>query len=187
LRPVTDQVRDISAELRAFSEAGDPALASLQPVLERGTAMLHEAAPLVRDLRPGGTGLRGASKAGRALAEDALGDRLADLMEFMKGWSLATSDYDAVSHYFKAILPLSPSPLGRGVTGPVGVAPEDPLGGLPVPTPPRPDLPGRTGGDSSAGRDAAAERGADGAPDGSATGLTPGQEGQMLDQLLGGN
>lgn len=183
LRPATDQLVDISAELRRFSEAGDPALASLQPVLERGTEMLREARPFVSDIRPGGEALRGVSSAGREAAEHALGERLTDLMEFMKGWSLATSDYDAVSHYFKAIFPQSPSPTGRGLAGPVAPLPEDPLGGAPAPTPPRPPLPGRSGGDSSAGQDSATERGAE--YPSSPTGLTPEQEGSMLDQMLG--
>lgn len=187
LRPVTDQLDDVSGELRAFSKAGDPALAALRPVLERGTELLYEARPFVDDFRPGADRLASIGASGRTLAADALGDRLVDLMEFMKGWSLATSDYDAVSHYFKAIVPASPGPGGQGVAGAAGgIAPDNPSGGLPVPTPPRPELPGREGGDSSAGKDNRAP-GDNAPPDSSATGLTQEQEGEMLGQLLGGN
>jgi phospholipid/cholesterol/gamma-HCH transport system substrate-binding protein len=182
LRPVTDQVRDISSELRHFSEAADPALGSLPPVLDRGAEMLREAAPVAGDLRDGGGGLRGVAGAANELSPNVLGDNLTQLMEFMKGWSLATSDYDAVSHYFKAIVPESPASVGQGVMGPIGpLHGQNPLGGLPVPAPPRPELPGRSGGDTSAGKDA--PRG----PSGSATGLTESQEGAMVGQMLGGN
>jgi phospholipid/cholesterol/gamma-HCH transport system substrate-binding protein len=181
LRPVTDQVRDISSELRKFSDAADPALGSLPPVLDRGAEMLKEAAPVARDLRDGGGGLRGVASAANELSPNVLGDNLTQLMEFMKGWSLATSDYDAVSHYFKAIVPESPRSLGQGLMGPVGpLHGVNPLGGLPVPAPPRPDLSGRHGGDTSAGKDA--PRG----PSGSATGLSQVQEGAMVGQMLGG-
>lgn len=181
LRPVTDQLRDISAELKDFSDAADPALGSLQPVLDRGTDMLRNARPVARDLKDAGGGLRGVGSAAKELSPNVLGDNLTQLMEFMKGWSLATSDYDAVSHYFKAIVPESPQSVGQGVMGPVGpLHGVNPLGGLPVPAPPRPDLPGRHGGDTSAGKDA--PRG----PEGSATGLNPSQESGMVGQMLGG-
>ncbi|WP_250282304.1 MlaD family protein [Frankia sp. CiP1_Cm_nod2] len=171
LRPITDKLTDVSSELRQFSEAADPALASLQPVLDRGNAMLDEAAPLVHSLLPAGGELRDVAQSGRQLAENILGDHLTQLMEFMKGWALATSDYDAISHYFKAILPISPSPLSRAIAGPVPGLPDNPVSNLPLPTVPRLPLPGRTG-DSSDGN--------------SATGLTQRQEKSLLGQLLGG-
>jgi phospholipid/cholesterol/gamma-HCH transport system substrate-binding protein len=180
LRPVTEQIKDISGELRRFSDAADPALGSLPPVLDRGTEMLREARPVVHHLRDGGDGLRGVASSARELTPNVLGENLTQLMEFMKGWSLATSDYDAVSHYFKAIVPESPQSVGQGVFGPVGPVHGNPFGGLPVPAPPRPDLPGRHGGDSSAGKDA--PRG----PHGSATGLSKSEESAMLGQMLGG-
>ncbi|HEY1967773.1 MAG TPA: MlaD family protein [Pseudonocardia sp.] len=187
LRPFSDQVRDISSELRDFSDAADPALAALRPVLDRGTEMLRQAAPVVRALRQGGDGLRGTARSAAQLTPNVLGDNLTQLMEFMKGWSLATSDYDAVSHYFKAIVIAPPGELGEGAAGPLGAAPQEPLAGLPVPTPPRPVLPGRHGGDSSAGRDFPRPTSGRNAPGGSATGLTQGQEGSMVTQMLGGN
>lgn len=187
LRPFTDKVKDISSELKDFSDAADPALGALRPVLDRGTDMLRQAAPVVRALRQGGNGLRGTARSAAQLTPNVLGDNLTQLMEFMKGWSLATSDYDAVSHYFKAIVIAPPGELGEGLAGPIGPAPREPLAGLPVPTPPRPILPGRHGGDSSAGRDFPRPTSGRNAPGGSATGLTPGQEGSMVTQMLGGN
>jgi phospholipid/cholesterol/gamma-HCH transport system substrate-binding protein len=178
LRPLTDDLTDISAELKAFSDAADPALASLQPVLERGAVMLDELGPLVRALAPAGRDLRQVGRAGRQLADTVLGNHLTQLMEFMKGWALATSDYDAISHYFRAIVPISPSPLGRGGAGPVPGLPSDPLGGLQLPqlpglnVPKLPKVPGlNLFGTGSNG----------------ATGLTRKQENSLVNQLLGGN
>lgn len=185
LRPFTDQVKDVSEELEDFSESADPALSALEPVLKKGTRMLREAKPVIEHLRQAGDGLRETGKAARQLTPNVLGKNLTELMEFMKGWSLATSDYDAVSHYFKAIIIAPPGELGQGLAGPIGGAPEDPLAGLPVPTPPRPILPGRQGGDSSAGKDAPRGTGRN-APGGTSTGLTPLQEQSMVGQLLGG-
>ena len=181
LRPATDRVKDISTELRRFSDAADPALGSLPPVLKRATDLLREANPVARDLRDAGPGLKGVGSAARELSLNVLGPNLTQLMEFMKGWSLATSDYDAVSHYFKAIVPESPRSLGQGAFGPIGpLHGQNPIGGLPIPAPPRPDLPGRHGGDTSAGKDA--PRG----PNGSVTGLDKDQESSMVGQMLGG-
>jgi phospholipid/cholesterol/gamma-HCH transport system substrate-binding protein len=186
IRPFTGQLKDISAELRAFSESADPALSALQPVLDKGTKMLSQAAPVVHDLKQGGNGLRDTGKYARQLTPNVLGDNLPQLMEFLKGWSLATSDYDAVSHYFKAIIIAPPGELGEGVAGPLGIAPEEPLAGLPVPTLPRPVLPGRSGGDSSAGKDFPRGTGRN-APGGTSTGLTKAQEGALVGQILGGH
>jgi phospholipid/cholesterol/gamma-HCH transport system substrate-binding protein len=186
IRPFTGQLKDISAELRAFSESADPALSALQPVLDKGTKMLSQAAPVVHDLKQGGKGLRDTGKYARQLTPNVLGDNLPQLMEFLKGWSLATSDYDAVSHYFKAIIIAPPGELGEGVAGPLGIAPEEPLAGLPVPTLPRPVLPGRSGGDSSAGKDFPRGTGRN-APGGTSTGLTKAQEGALVGQILGGH
>lgn len=182
LRPLTDDLTSVSTELHAFADAADPALASLEPVLERGTVLLTEAAPLVSTLRPAGGALRSTGQSSKSLAEDVLGDHLTQLMEFMKGWALATSDYDAISHYFKAILPLSPSPAGRTVTGPVPGIKDDPLGGLPVPTDPGLKLPPVTLPDLGLPLGGLLGQGG-----GSATGLTAEQENSLVSQLLGGN
>ena len=186
MRPVTGKLTDISAELEKFSAAADPALASLAPVLDQGKEMLDEARPLVRDLRPAGASLRGVARSGNQLAETVLGDHLTQLMEFMKGWALATSDYDAISHYFKAIVPVSPAPLGKAAGGLVPGLPDDPLQGLPLPKLPGLDLsqllPGLTASQSQTAKPSAKK-----APDdGSATGLTSQQENSLLSQLLGG-
>ena len=178
IRPVTDNLTDISRELQAFSDAADPALAGLRPVLERGATMLEEARPLVHALRPAGKHARSVASSARTLMDEALSTRLTHLMEFVKGWSLATSDYDAISHYFKAIVPVTPKALGQTGGGPVpGLEKPVPDVGL-LPEAPSLPLPGRD------------EDGMQTLPplnDGGGTGLTQEQENSMLTQLLGGS
>ncbi|WP_206443123.1 MlaD family protein [Candidatus Protofrankia californiensis] len=194
LRPITDDLTDITGELHRFADAADPALASLPPVLDRANVLLDEAAPLVKVLRPATPDLLGVSAAAQTLSEQALSLRLTNLMEFLKGWSMATSDYDAISHYFKAMVPLSPKPLGQVVGGIVPGLPDAPIPSLPLPAPPELPLPGKTAASTTpagSGQPAASPSTRGGAssapaPGGSATGLTERQENSMLEQLLGG-
>ncbi|WP_028935700.1 MlaD family protein [Pseudonocardia spinosispora] len=197
IRPTTDDLKDISGELRRFSDAADPALASLPPVLDKAQRLLDEARPVAEQLHHVGGDLRGVSDGANGLVINALDLRFSNLMELLKGWTLATSDYDSVSHYFKAILPNTPKTVGQLGAGPVPNAPVAPVPSVPLPVgPPKPrfdelgkpltppnsaERPGDPDTSSSG-------QGAHGGPakkDG-ATGLTPGQENNMMDQLLGG-
>jgi len=205
LRPITDDLPTISKELRRFADAADPALGSLPPVLEEAKRLLDKAAPVVADLRPAGDGLVSTMRSADQLTDGALsGKSLIDLMEFVKGWSLATSDYDAISHYFKAMIPLSPNALGDTAAGLVPGLPDDILHGLPMPSAPDLHLPGRKDepdkADTKGTRD---DRGGqtpkndlgtllDGVLGGSrtsqsATGLSAQQEQNLLQQILGGS
>lgn len=193
LRPVTGDLNEISDELKRFANAADPALASLPRVLKEAKRLLDNAAPVVSALRPGGKALPDMASAAERLSDVALsGQSLTDLMEFMKGWSLATSDYDAISHYFKAMVPLSPNSLGDTAAGLVPALPDDVLHGLPVPTAPDLDLPGRDDdGAAAAPADSSVVgdllNGLLGSPGSqSATGLTSKQEQNLLQQILGG-
>lgn len=175
MRPITDNLPDISHELRRFADTADPALASLRPVLRRADKMLDEAAPLVAALRPAGPDIRGVSKSYRVLAEEALSGRLTNLMEFIKGWALSTTGYDQLGHFFRASIPLTPKALGQLAGGPVPGAPDSPVPDLPVPEGEPAPLPGP--GEDPVGN---------ALPGDSATGLSQEQENQMLSQLLGG-
>ncbi|MBA0127199.1 MCE family protein [Haloechinothrix sp. YIM 98757] len=182
LRPVTGDLNDVAGELHRFADAVDPALASLTPVLERAERMLDEAEPLLDSLQPAGEDLRGVAAHGRTLMDEALSKRLDNLMEFVRGWSLSTSGYDGLSHYFRAAVVSSPRGLGTTGLGAIPGAPEaeevvpdTPLPGATLPPPIGPE-------DSDGGED----DGADASPDGEATGLTEEQEQSMLGQLLGG-
>lgn len=191
LRPVTDDLTDVSKELRQFSDAADPALASLRPVLDKGKDLLDEVRPVAADLRGGGDGLKSVSSSYRQLADGALSTRLVDLMEFMKGWTLSTSDYDSLSHYFRAVTPYSPKMLVETGLGAVPGAPKDPVPNLPLPSGGRVPVPGGNAqGAPEEGSSLPALPGAPkaqaGSKDGGATGLSSTQEKSMMDQLLGG-
>lgn len=179
LRPVTDDLTDVTGELRRFADSADPALASLPPVLQKADAMLAEARPLVADLRPAGPQLRSVAGSARPLVEEAASGRLTNLMNFVQGWSLSTSSYDAISHYFRASAPVTPKALGQTGVGAIPGAPEAPVPALPLPAPPQLPVPA-PGGDA---RDLPEPPPAEGD---SATGLTEEQEQDMVGQLLGG-
>lgn len=185
LRPITDDLDDVSGELQRFADAADPALGALPPVLERADQLLAKAAPVVSALRPAGRDLVPTAKSGARLMSTALSRKsLTDLMEFAEGWSLATSDYDAISHYFKAMVPLSPNALGDTAAGIAPALPDDTAHGLPVPTAPEIKLPPRKG---AANDDLIGGLlGGAGSNEDSATGLSPQQESSLVEQLLGG-
>jgi phospholipid/cholesterol/gamma-HCH transport system substrate-binding protein len=190
IRPITDDLTDVSKELRHFSEAADPALSSLRPVLDKGKDLLDEVGPVVGDLNNGGDSLKDVARSYRSLADGALSNRLVDLMEFMKGWTLSTSDYDGLSHYFRAVTPYSPKMLVQTGLGPIPGAPKDPLPNLPLPGEGRIPIPG--GNAQGAPEEGSSlpelpgtSNGQAGKSDG-ATGLSPKQENSMMDQLLGG-
>jgi phospholipid/cholesterol/gamma-HCH transport system substrate-binding protein len=178
LRPVTDDLDDISGELQRFADAADPALASLPPVLDRANKLLGEAAPVVAALRPAAKDLVPTAASAQRLSSGALSGRnLTNLMEFVKGWSMATSDYDSISHYFKAMVPLSPNAVGDTAAGIAPVLPDDLAHGLPLPTAPQLPQKGRHNRSSSGPK----------AANDSATGLSEQQENSLVDQLLGGS
>ncbi|MFR9805065.1 MlaD family protein [Pseudonocardia sp. RS010] len=188
IRPTTDDLQTISTEITAFADAADPALASLPPVLDRAKAMLDEARPFVDDLAPSGPDLESITRGYRPLSDEALtGPHLTDLMEFLKGWALSTTGYDAIGHYFRASVPATPKALGQIAGGAVPGAPVAPVPDLPLPQPDNLPLPGHgpipPEGPTSPNDNHAAPP-ADGTD--SATGLTGRQETDMLGQLLGG-
>ena len=178
LRPMTGSLADTSVELRRFAAAADPALSSLPPVLAKADKMLNELGPLVRVLRPAGPELRDVAESVRTLSETALSRRLTDLMEFLKGWALATSDYDAISHYFKAVTPYSPPAASETALGPVPGAPRRPVPDVPLPGPGRLPLPGIN--------EDPLDPQVEVPSDGSLTGLSRKQETSLVESLLGG-
>jgi phospholipid/cholesterol/gamma-HCH transport system substrate-binding protein len=189
IRPTTDNLLDIDRELREFSDAADPALDSLDPVLDRAKKLIDEAAPVVDDLRSFGPDFRSVAGSARDISEKGVSLRFRNLMEFAKDWSLSTTGYDALSHYFRASVPLTPLAEGRNAVGAIPGAPDSPLPGSPLSTPPRLTLPGNcpepnhTCENEHFGGGPGIKRSP--IPDGP-TGLTPQQENSMLDQVLGG-
>lgn len=175
VRPVTDNLAQISTELQQLADAADPALASLQPVLQRADALLDQAAPVVAQLRASGPGLAATAKSLHPLGDQLLDSHLGDLMDFVRKWSLSTNGRDALSHYFRGVVHVTPDTLKDlvtavpGVAGPSAPGPSQASPGLPQPLLPTLGLPGTANSDP-----------------GSATGLTQQQEQGLLGQLLGG-
>lgn len=178
VRPVTDNLTQITNELDAFADSADPALASLPPVLNRAKALLDQAAPVVRDVRPGAAALPGASASTHRLVGD-LTPALSTALDFVKYWAMSTNGRDALSNYFRAFVVTTPKSLlqipGVGVpTGTQKSAGQKSQQKIPLPEGKSPiaGLPPLTG---SAGTDG-----------NSATGLDQEQENSLLNQLLGG-
>jgi phospholipid/cholesterol/gamma-HCH transport system substrate-binding protein len=119
-------------------------------------------------------------------------------------WAMATSGYDGLSHYFRAAVVVTPTTLANtglgtlppiGRQNPVNPVPRNPNGpDVPgsKPLPMMPALPNPDGADNSSystPKDAprtTPEGASQPAAPPSASGLTPKQEGDMFDQLLGG-
>ena len=180
LRPVTGDLRQVADELGRFADAAGPALASLDPVLDRGRELIEAARPVVADLRPAGGDLERMARSGRSLAE-AFPPDLSTLLDFIRNVALATSGSDGLSHYLRVFSVSSQEAFDGRLPGPrPGVSPDlkpvlspvaaplgpvaAPFGGLTTPdvvNPPNEEP-------------------------GSATGLTAGQERALLRYLMGG-
>lgn len=172
LRPTTNDLAALSKELQLFSEAADPALATLNPVLDRASELLDQARPVVHRLRQGGPGLRSTVRHSRSIVGD-LDDNLGNVLGFIRNWALTTNGRDGLSHYFRAHYVVA-SQQGTGLVP----------GGDPIRRPPpenerdprpRDDTPptGLLNGFDS--------------PSGGATGLSSEQEQGALEFLLGGS
>lgn len=197
IRPITGDLSDVVAELKEFAAAADPALGSLEPVLAEADALLDQAAPVVAQLRATGPDLRSTAASLRPIGRELLDENLFGVMEFVRKWSLSTNGRDGLSHYFRGVVYVTPTtldslltsllPANQGVdqqpttdedTG-GGLLPEDLLGDGPLGD----TLDGVLGGlDGLLG----GRRGGAKSDPTSALGLTPRQEENLLDQLLGG-
>lgn len=190
LRPTTRDLADISAEIADFADAAEPALESANPVLRAADALLDRAMPVARTLREAGPRLTADARSLDPLTRDLTRD-LVPVFEFIRGWALTTNGRDGLSHYFRANVVLTtgmvtgavPStqdlPLIDDVLPNLGV--DDLLGNLPIPglNGPLPDLLGDEGPLGGLLSPKTAR-------DGGVTGLTPRQEMQALDFMLGG-
>lgn len=172
LRPFTDALPPITGELQDFSDAADPALASLDPVLKHGRDLIEEAAPLVRRLRPAGPDLRSVSDSARPVVTE-LTDNLGTVLGFFRNWSMVCNAYDGLSNYFRGLAVITPT-QGTGLL-PSAIASKvpplpGPIDGTGSKVPPVPML-GQHDGTSDPGN---------------VTGLDPSQEQGLMHQLVGG-
>lgn len=174
LRPITGDLENVTSELQDFADAADPALASLKPVLDHADALLRQAAPVAATLDASGSDLLTTARAARPLGDQLVGQHLGDVMAFVRKWALSTNGRDGLSHYFRGVVHVTPASLGSLVGSPTNQGPTATkpnkagglLGGLTE------SLDSQIGGLLGLGS--------------GATGLSPGQEGNLLSQLLGG-
>jgi phospholipid/cholesterol/gamma-HCH transport system substrate-binding protein len=185
VRPTVDNLNAISQEIDQFSTAANPALAHAQPVLVKAQALLDAARPVAGQLLQAGPPLQ--SDAGSlAPLVTKLSGNINNVMNFIRGWALSTNGSDGLSHYFRALVIVTPKMLtgllpgggpnlsaGPAASAPSASAPKPPVSGGPLsgilPTSPLSGiLPASPG------------------PGGGVTGLTPQQEGGALQFLLGG-
>lgn len=176
LRPTTSQLNGLSTDLLAFTEAANPALRDLNPVLDRADELLAEAGPVAQLLRKQ-SGVTAQDAAALDSLTATMAPRFRTVMEFVKGWALATNGRDGLGHYFRGGLVLSP----HAATGHLpGGTPS--TGGL-LDTAPVPDpssLLGSVG--SQAGGLLSPQT-----SEGGVTGLDQEQEQSILSNLLGGS
>ncbi|WP_141134760.1 MlaD family protein [Haloechinothrix alba] len=180
VRPVTEDLDSISQELEVFADASGPALNEITPVLEKANALLDQAGPAVEALQPGTRDLATVSSSARPIAEEAI-SHLSELMDFVGGWSKATSSRDGLSHYFRGLAVMTPDSL---LTTGKGVAPSevgDTVPKSPIEDPPNLGVP-PLGEETLDNGDTDSN---DASPENGATGLNESQEEALLDQLLG--
>lgn len=177
IRPTTDNLTAISAELRRFSDSADPALASSEPVLDRAEHLLTEARPVAADLRPAGPDLRGTA-AGLAPVVNKFTDHLPGFWNFIQGWALTTNGYDGLSHYFRALVAVSTDQIARLLPPAAPLLDGNPSKAGTA----GPQIPGL----SQQGVPMEGILAPGTGPDGGATGLNREQEGGALSYLLGG-
>lgn len=202
-RPLTDHLVQVSEELTEFADAAKPALSSLPDVLRRVDHMLDEARPVVRALRPAAHNLNSIGASANTLSAQlfthapGVASQLENLLTGAAEWSMATSGYDGLSHYFRAVVAVNPSSLAtaglgllppitpRNALNPLQSDPNGPSERSSRPLPPVPAMPNMVGPDEP-GHPSSTERGDMGARRDNASGLSPQQESDMFGQLLGG-
>jgi phospholipid/cholesterol/gamma-HCH transport system substrate-binding protein len=173
LRPFTDALPRMTGEIQDFSDAADPALAGLDPVLKHGQELINEAAPLVRALRPAGPDLRSVSDSTRPIVAE-LTDNLGGVLAFFRNWSMVCNAYDGLSNYFRGLAVATPT-MGTGLLPGVIARAVPPLPGPLDKNSLRPPKLPLMGANDSGDTDP-----------GNATGLTQDQERDMFHGLLGG-
>lgn len=184
LQPTTENLNEISEELMRFADAADPALKSATPVLVQAQDLIDAAQPVAAQLRRSGPDLTADSRSLDPLTKKLSKDFTA-VMEFFKGWALATNGRDGLGHYFRAGLVVTPYSATGYLPTSDGKRPPNPLDPEANPEGSKASLGGLlddpTGG---AGEGLLPQKSSN---DGGVTGLNQSQEQGVLGFLLGGN
>ena len=192
LQPTTQNLNEISTELTRFADAADPALKSATPVLKEAQRLVEAAQPVADQLHRSGGDLTRDTVALDPITKKLTADITA-VMEFFKGWALATNGSDGLSHYFRAGLVVSPDTATGVLPSTNGQRPPNPFD----PNAEEPNRPkdekatkgkkdplGQLLDGGGAGTSLLAPRTT---KDGGVTGLDESQERGVLEYLLGGS
>ncbi|MFI1112734.1 MlaD family protein [Streptomyces physcomitrii] len=200
IRPTVDNLNAISLELEQFSDAADPALAHTQPVLKKAQTLLDAARPVSGELVKDGPPLRSVAKSAKPVVGE-LSDNIGSVMNFIRGWALATNGADGLGHYFRALVTISPYIATGLLPGGTAKDPQDPGDSADkgqgddkakdkdpaapgAPEPGEPTTPGSENGGLTGLLNGLLPSTA--SSDGGITGLNPRQESGALQFLLGG-
>ncbi|MGI8752644.1 MAG: MlaD family protein [Acidimicrobiales bacterium] len=207
LTPLTNNLQGVSQELLNFSAAAKPAATSLQPLLTQTKTLVDKARPVVDTLKAEGpTGLQDLQNL-QPIVHQNVAD-LNNLFSFVAEWASTTSNFDTSGHYFRfhfqgdctllkvtpcgpaapatksqaAAAPKAAPTTARAAPAAPAAKPAAPLPGLKLPSllAPGQGLQNLLGGLLGGGAAPPAPTG------GSATGLTPSQEQNLVGYLLGG-
>lgn len=191
LRPLTDDLVEVSDELATFSRSAAPALDGLDPVLAQADILIARARPVARILADLAPGMEATADHGREIGTQLLGN-IETVMNFIKYWALTTNGQDGLSHYFRAHVVVSTA-TGTGLL-PTGEQPKPPPGdrspldlGEDLLDQAGPLLDGLDGLTNPVGGLLGNRSSRTKAPEGgTATGLTEAQEQSLLSYLTGG-
>ncbi|MBV9313158.1 MAG: MCE family protein [Pseudonocardia sp.] len=172
LRPVTDNLVDISHELINFTDAADPALDKLVPVLERGRVLLEAIQPVAVNLHRLGPDFTRTTTGLSPIVREA-SKNINAVLDFVRYWALTTNGKDGLTHYFRATMVVGPTTI-------TGNVPNGGTGGL-FGRDPAPDS-----GQPERDPDVHSLLSPTSSSDGGVTGLNPKQESGALGFMLGG-
>lgn len=107
LRPTVDDLDDIADEVHDFADAADPALKAINPVLEKADGLITEARPVARLLRQNAPAITTDAEMLDPITRE-LTPNITTVLDFVRGWALATNGKDGLSHYFRASIVINP-------------------------------------------------------------------------------
>jgi phospholipid/cholesterol/gamma-HCH transport system substrate-binding protein len=209
ITPLTGNLNTVSHEVLNFSQAANPAVNSLTPLLAQAQTLINKATPVVNELKATGPQALSDLQNGETILHGNVED-LTNFYSFISEWASTTGDYDSTSHYFRfhaqadcSAVPIA-TPLCPTTTTAAKPAVATPAAKPAAATPAAPATPSVTdpggiinnilnqpgsivgnvvGGLLGGGSSSSASTNN---TNGSATGLTPSQEQNMVGYLLGG-
>lgn len=119
LDPFTNNLVAFSGELKSFADAAQPAVADLTPVLNQVDNFLTQTGPVVTSLRASAPAMVPDAASLIPIVQQGFTGActttacpgLDNIFGFVRNWSLATQNYDGLSHYFRFFTNFSATPV----------------------------------------------------------------------------